>query len=1318
MKRFFSLITILTSLLSMAMAQEYPITLVVDQKFSGYVSLLRNPATAAEGEDVSVIYYPNQIIGYVFKSIAATYTDADQQTHSLDIVDNEALIAEGRNAKKFVMPAYPVTVTVEFEMIDIPYAIYTNNDSEVTFYYDKQFEERNAQYSIYYVNDGHLEVDYQKRSDLTTATIDASMANYTGLTSLASCFSNCGNLTQISGLNYLNTANVTDMSYLFYKCDDLTQVDISSFNTASVTTMERMFDFDGNSMQSLAIGSGFTVGANTNIDNIFGTVSAWCPKTVYIHGTTEPDIKQNIFAKFDQESYVLQTDEGITLTGTQIDYENYKFIYKGGNFTSYNGKHFVKQYDPKYFVATPVFVKAGETVTVSITSEYQGETYIPKATYGYNWPQSQAEMTKTKDGYTFVMPDEEVWLEPATFMPILQLNEDKTVLTFVAIDQSVMHSMMHQQQEGSQTSQMMYRTYQSAQNGNTEYLSENELAFLNACHEKVEKVVFDESMLYVKSDFGERMLYGLKKLKTITGLENLNMKYFTSAKEMFAGCESLEVLTIASNFYVGPKAEENQGQNSEGNGQEGNSQQENGQKWNEQRGFDATDMFAGCTGLEKGVLYINGTTPPVIEQDIFNFEKVYKEGIMVAETEDLLALLNSRGGLVENTNDGSYDYKGGHFNKVFIGEIVYKTEIHPTVTIEGWTYGDEPKTPKVEANDGNGEVAYQYKLKDSEDEYKAFIPAGENKSIPEDAGVYLLKATIAETEDYQGATATTEFTIGKADILESAITIPKTIEGLVFIDNDQSLIEAGSCTFGKMHYSLDGESYSIEIPKGKEIKEYTVYYKVIGDKNHKDTNPSTIKVTIIGAYAELSNGGTTLTFNFGLPAADATYYEAHKKGWVEKGLESTVTTVIFDESYAKAQPNTFAEWFKDFTKLTSISGMEYLNMTMATSTSEMFAGCESLENLTIYGNFFVGAAGQGEQPGFDAINMFKGCRALAGGTLTIKGTTAPTILQDIFDGVFTEGSLVVDPECQLGNQVTTDDNGTKYYKGGVFKSNIEQPEDGEVTSSSTTINGEKYVNLMIIPKEDYEFIGLSVTYTDNEGVVHEVETTQTQSTPFIVMRFKMPTGYAVKVTLRFLLKPEKATEAFRMEAGKEWMTYYSGTYDLTLPQGLEAYYVSGVSLSDNGQTGTVSLTSTGNKLYKDVPALIHRSGNVSSALDITANGARHDDGETVRSGKSTNFLGTDKDMSLADQANSNIFVLRDGAFIKANPSNISAHRCWISLGSVNASRLLIRGGTTDIKEITTGGQQSGWYDMEGRKLDAEPVKKGVYIHNGKKIVVK
>jgi hypothetical protein len=30
----------------------------------------------------------------------------------------------------------------------------------------------------------------------------------------------------------------------------------------------------------------------------------------------------------------------------------------------------------------------------------------------------------------------------------------------------------------------------------------------------------------------------------------------------------------------------------------------------------------------------------------------------------------------------------------------------------------------------------------------------------------------------------------------------------------------------------------------------------------------------------------------------------------------------------------------------------------------------------------------------------------------------------------------------------------------------------------------------------------------------------------------------------------------------------------------------------------------------------------------------------------------------------------------------------------------------------------GWYSLDGRKLDGEPTKKGLYIHNGKKFVIK
>ena len=60
-------------------------------------------------------------------------------------------------------------------------------------------------------------------------------------TSLKEFFYNCTSLETISGLEYLNTANITDMSSMFYGCSNLTSLDLTNFNTAKVTDMHGMF---------------------------------------------------------------------------------------------------------------------------------------------------------------------------------------------------------------------------------------------------------------------------------------------------------------------------------------------------------------------------------------------------------------------------------------------------------------------------------------------------------------------------------------------------------------------------------------------------------------------------------------------------------------------------------------------------------------------------------------------------------------------------------------------------------------------------------------------------------------------------------------------------------------------------------------------------------------------------------------------------------------------------------------------------------------------------------------------------------------------
>lgn len=75
-------------------------------------------------------------------------------------------------------------------------------------------------------------------------------------------------------------------------------------------------------------------------------------------------------------------------------------------------------------------------------------------------------------------------------------------------------------------------------------------------------------------------------------------------------------------------------------------------------------------------------------------------------------------------------------------------------------------------------------------------------------------------------------------------TAPVAKTGLIYDGSARALVTAGSATGGEMQYSLDGNTYGTGIPEGTDAKSYTVYYKVVGDKNHNDVAPASIAVSI------------------------------------------------------------------------------------------------------------------------------------------------------------------------------------------------------------------------------------------------------------------------------------------------------------------------------------------------------------------------------------------------------------------------------------------------------------------------------------------
>ena len=86
-------------------------------------------------------------------------------------------------------------------------------------------------------------------------------------TSLKEFFRDCTGLNEITGLKYLNTAEVTDMSYMFWNCRNLSSLDLTNFNTAKVENMFGMF-FDCENLSSLVI-SKFNTANVTDMSNMF-----------------------------------------------------------------------------------------------------------------------------------------------------------------------------------------------------------------------------------------------------------------------------------------------------------------------------------------------------------------------------------------------------------------------------------------------------------------------------------------------------------------------------------------------------------------------------------------------------------------------------------------------------------------------------------------------------------------------------------------------------------------------------------------------------------------------------------------------------------------------------------------------------------------------------------------------------------------------------------------------------------------------------------------------------------------------------------------
>ena len=124
------------------------------------------------------------------------------------------------------------------------YAVFDEATNTLTFKHDT-----NKPAGAFALNEGENLPGWYKFDDnnhshnaniIKKVIFDTSFANARP-TSCYNWFYGCTDLTTIEGIEYLNTENVTNMSWMFSECSALTTLDLSNFDTKNVMEMSYMF---------------------------------------------------------------------------------------------------------------------------------------------------------------------------------------------------------------------------------------------------------------------------------------------------------------------------------------------------------------------------------------------------------------------------------------------------------------------------------------------------------------------------------------------------------------------------------------------------------------------------------------------------------------------------------------------------------------------------------------------------------------------------------------------------------------------------------------------------------------------------------------------------------------------------------------------------------------------------------------------------------------------------------------------------------------------------------------------------------------------
>lgn len=632
---------------------------------------------------------------------------------------------------------------------------------------------------------------------------------------------------------------------------------------------------------------------------------------------------------------------------------------------------------------------------------------------------------------------------------------------------------------------------------------------------------------------------------------------------------------------------------------------------------------------------------------------------------------------------------------------------------QAYVYDGMEKEPVVTVKDGESII--------SSSEYVVSYASNVN------AGTAGVTVTDKEGGNYTVSGQTT-FTITKANAL--IVKAPQA-KSLTYSGAPQALIEEGVADSGQLLYSMDAEEHFSEVvPEGTDAASYTVYYRVVGDENHLDSETQSVDVTIVPkvVYApDISFVDNVFVYNGTAKEPEVTVKDGqllipeseYNISYVSNVNAGEAKVVVSDEEGGNYILSGFAAFTISKASLSAITDnvmmkkgdpMPELTVrykgfvndeTEAVIMKPCIAYCEEITD-TIDGIYQILVSG-GEAANYDFVYV--------NGSLTIY---VPVVLADEA-GNEVGTSVMTEEDTEHVVIVTLTEgmlNGTEEIpaelKGG-------EGETYQVTEVASEAFEEMPSNVIIELPDGISTTNPVTNVINGDGTCETLDLTDVG-------------GYDIKKTL------EVEEVVYEREVDSDVLTVCL-PYSTEIPEDVTAY-----ELNVTASEGVSFIPVTGNTLDAYQPYLLRpdedglsRRADASEspatlnlgAKNVTISPVQED--VTVSAGV-FKLCGTVRGLTHAEGLELKAYVMQPDHTWKMTTSSapedadkpyLDAFQAYMQIEGGNGTEVIsteMEGVITIIHDVTSSTLDTpDWYDLMGRKLPGKPTKKGLYIYQGRKI---